>query len=123
MFPRFGAGQKEISNTPVVNEEMLDNFDTLLEASLEKLALQCWLAKSTARVGTKLRKLRPCKLQSYVGLFRLHCEARIEESVFNGLLILTRRSRYCSCVNSHSDRYSGIHEVPFHDLSLGFVPH
>jgi hypothetical protein len=82
MFCRFGAGQKEIS---VLNEEMLDNFDTLLEESPRKLVLRCLLAKCTAHAGTKLRKLWPCKTTVVRSLFRLDCGARIQESVFSGL--------------------------------------
>jgi hypothetical protein len=49
VFCRIDAVRKEISSTRVLNEEMLDNSDTLLEASPKQLALQCWLPKSRSR--------------------------------------------------------------------------
>jgi hypothetical protein len=76
------------SLTPVLNEEMLDNFDTVLKGSPRKLALQCWLAKSTADVITKLRKLRSCKTTIVRSRFHLDCGARIQESVYSGPLTL-----------------------------------
>jgi hypothetical protein len=46
-----------ISTIRVLNEEMLDNFDIMLEASPKQLALQCLFAKSTAHVGTEVAEV------------------------------------------------------------------